>query len=162
MQLEKIVTDWYTFYSQPDTLSTMKNCILYISEYNLNMLKIKINNTINDANLDSLIKEMEFEQFKPIVQFVKKHNHLLQEPVMQTEELEFIKENNSYIVVVKDVRDIHDMNESMKNAAIEKAVNDTIFIALSEEAQIITVKDSVGEIISANNIPVFSLNIRLT
>ena len=162
MQLEKIVTDWYTFYSQPETLSTMKNCILYISEYNLEMLKKKINNTINDANLDSLIKEMEFEQFKPIVQFVKKHNHLLKEPVMQTEELEFIKENNSYIVVVKDVRDIHDMNESMKHITIEKAVNDTIFIALSEEAQIITVKDSVGEIISANNIPVFSLNIRLT
>lgn len=162
MQLEKIVTDWYTFYSQPDTLSTMKNCILYISEYNLNMLKIKINNTINDANLDSLIKEMEFEQFKPIIRFVKRHNHLLKEHVMQTEELEFIKENNSYIVVVKDVRDIHDISETMKNAIIEKAVNDTIFIALSEEAQIITVKDAIGEIISANNIPVFSLNIRLT
>ena len=126
------------------------------------MLKIKINNTINDANLDSLIKEMEFEQFKPIIRFVKRHNHLLKEHVMQTEELEFIKENNSYIVVVKDVRDIHDISETMKNAIIEKAVNDTIFIALSEEAQIITVKDAIGEIISANNIPVFSLNIRLT
>jgi len=81
---------------------------------------------------------------------------------MQPEELEFIKENNSYIVVVKDVRDIHDMSESMKYVVIEKAVNDTIFIALSEEAQIITVKDAVGEIVSANNIPVFSLNIRIS
>ena len=162
MQLEKIVTDWYTFYSQPDTLSAMKNCILYISEYNLEMLKTKINKTINDVNLDLLIREMEFEQFKPIIQFVKKHNHLLKENVMQTEELEFIKEHNSYIVVVKEVRDIHNMNETMKNVIIEKAVNDTIFIALSEEAQIITIKDAVGEIIAANNIPVFSLNIRLT
>ena len=80
---------------------------------------------------------------------------------MQTEELEFIDENNSYIVVVKDIRDIRDMNESMKNISIEKAVNDTIFIALAEDAQIITIKDAIGEVITANNIPVFSLNIRL-
>lgn len=161
MQLEKIVTDWYTFYCQPETLSTMKNCILYISEYNLEMLKKKINDVMNNSSLDSLIKEIEFEQFKPIINFVKRNNIALKEKVMQTEELEFIEENNSYIVVVKDVRDIRDMNESMKNVSIEKAVNDTIFIALSEEAQIITIKDSVGEFIAANNIPVFSLNIRL-
>ena len=53
------------------------------------------------------------------------------------------------------------MNESMKNISIEKAVNDTIFIALAEDAQIITIKDAIGEVITANNIPVFSLNIRL-
>jgi len=75
MQLEKIVTDWYTFYSQPDTLSNMKNCILYISEYNLEMLKKKINDTMNNANLDTLIKEMELEQFKPIIMFVKSNNN---------------------------------------------------------------------------------------
>ena len=161
MQLEKIVTDWYTFYCQPETLSTMKNCILYISEYNLEILKKKINDIINDSNLDSLIKEIEYEQFKPIINFVKRHGVALKEKVMQTEELEFIKENNSYIVVVKDIRDIRDINESMKNISIEKAVNDTIFIAFSEEAQIITIKDAVGEVITANNIPVFSLNIRL-
>lgn len=161
MQLEKIVTDWYTFYCQPETLSTMKNCILYISEYNLEVLKKKINDIMNDSTIDSLIKEMEYEQFKPIINFVKKHGIVLKEKVMQTEELEFIKENNSYIVIVKDIRDIRDMNESMRNISIEKAVNDTIFIALSEDAQIITIKDAVGEVITANNIPVFSLNIRL-
>lgn len=161
MQLEKIVTDWYTFYCQPETLSTMKNCILYISEYNLETLKKKINDTMNDSSIDSLIKEMEYEQFKPIISFVKRHSLTLKEKVMQTEELEFIDENNSYIVVVKDIRDIRDMNESMKNISIEKAVNDTIFIALAEDAQIITIKDAIGEVITANNIPVFSLNIRL-
>lgn len=161
MLLEKMVTDWYTFYCQPDTLSSMKNCVIYISEYNLEMLKFKINEILNDTTTHRIVKEMDFNGYKPIINFIKRNNSLLKENVMQTEEIEFIKENNSYIVVVKDIKDIRNMNESMHDIAVEKADNDTIFIALFEEAQIITIRDAVNRIIKENSIPVFALNIRL-
>lgn len=161
MQLEKIVTDWYTIYCQPETIASMKNCIIYISEYNVELLKRKINEVLNDNSIPKVIKEIDWVQYTPIISFIKRNLNKLNNNAVQTEELVFMEENNSYIVVVKDVKDIRTMNETMNDIAITRADNETIFIALFEEAQIITVRDSIAKIINENSIPVFHLNIRI-
>lgn len=160
MQLEKIVIDWYTLYCKPSTLNDLKNCVVYISEYNIEQFKIAVNKIINDKEKRISEKKFELEQYQNIITFIKKHNSQIKEDVLQTDEILFSKENNSYIVIVKDVKDIRVMNNNLKDRYIDKSENDTIFIALFEEAQIMTVKDSVSELISEQGMPVFCLNIR--
>ena len=160
MQLEKIVIDWYTLYCKPSILNNFKNCVVYISEYNIEQFKIAVNKIINDKEKRISEKKFELEQYQDIITFIKKHSSQIKEDVLQTDELLFSKENNCYMVIVKDVKDIRVMNDSLKDRYIDKSENDTIFIALFEEAQIMTVKDSVSELISEQGMPVFCLNIR--
>ena len=160
MQLEKIVIDWYTLYCKPSILNNFKNCVVYISEYNIEQFKIAVNKIINDKEKRISEKKFELEQYQDIITFIKKHSSQMKEDVLQTDELLFSKENNSYMVIVKDVKDIRVMNDSLKDRYIDKSENDTIFIALFEEAQIMTVKDSVSELILEQGMPVFCLNIR--
>lgn len=162
MQLEKIVMDWYTLYCKPSTLNNLKNCIIYISEYNIEQFKVEVNKIVADKNKMLSEKKFELEQYQNIIAFIKKYNSQIKENVLQTDELLFSKENNSYIVMVKDVKDIRVMNDELKDRYIEKSENDTIFIALFEEAQIMTVKDSVSELVSEQGMPIFCLNIRST
>ena len=160
MQLEKIVIDWYTLYCKPSILNNLKNCVVYISEYNIDCFKLEVNKIINDKEKKISEKKFELEQYQNIITFIKKHNTQIKEDVMQTDEMLFSKENNSYIVVVKDVKDIRAMNDNLRDKYIEKSESDTMFIALFEEAQIMTVKDSVSELISEQGMPIFCLNIR--
>ena len=160
MQLEKIVMDWYTLHSKPMYLNCIKNCIIYISEYNLECLKKKINEIINDKSEPLFFKELEVREYAQIINFVKKNNAVLNEKVMQTDNLPFIEKNNSYIVLVKDVHDIRVMNSELEGLNIAKEVNDTIYIALAEEAQLLTIKDSIEYFVTQNSIPVSVLNIK--
>lgn len=160
MQLEKIVTDWYTFYCKPTTLNEMKNCVIYISANNIECLKWEINKTINNKALTPAQKEIELQGFERFISFIRRNNSILNKEYVQTDELEYIKENNSYIVVVKETREIRELNDKLKDKYINQEENDTIFIGLLEEAQILTIKDTVCELISENEIPVFCLNIK--
>lgn len=162
MQLEKIVVDWYTLYCRPSTLDNLKNCIIYISEYNVECFKDEINKIINDKKKPAKEKKFELEQYKNIINFIRKNNSSLKEEVLQTDELVYMEQNNSYIVIVKDTKDIKAMNDELKDRYIERSENDTLFIALFEEAQILTVKDSVSEFVSGFGLPIFCLNIRNT
>lgn len=160
MQLEKIVTDWYTFYCKPTTLNEMKNCIIYISAYNIECFKKAINKIINNRDFTPIRREIELQGYEKIISFIRKNSNKLNKDYMQTDELEFIKENNSYIVVVKETKDIRTINDKLKDKYIEKEENDTVFIGLLEEAQILTIKDTICELISEYEIPVFCLNIK--
>ena len=160
MQLEKFVTDWYTLYSSTFKIKEMKNCIFYISEGNLEALKKKINEILTDKKLDRSEKEFQFGIYKDFVSFIRRNSAQLGEDVMQTDELAFNYENNSYIVVVKKTKDVRLGLKELQNKNIDILENETIFIALNEEAQIITVKDSFEELIKENKVPVFCLNIR--
>lgn len=160
MQLEKIVTDWYTFYCKPTTLNEMKNCIIYISANNIECLKWEINKTINNKGLTPAQKEIELQGFERFISFIRRNNAILSKEYVQTDELEYIKENNSYIVVVKETRDIRELNDKLNDKYINQEENDTIFIGLLEEAQILTIKDTVCELVSEYEIPVFCLNIK--
>ena len=160
MQLEKIVTDWYTFYCRPSALNNMKNCIIYISDYNLQCLKKAINDIVNNKDLSKFQKEIELESFNKIIGFVRKNNVELNKEFVQTDELEFIKENNSYIVVVKETKDVRLLKEGLKNLYIQKEENETIYVALFENAQIFTIKDSLCRTITKYEIPLFFTNIK--
>lgn len=160
MQLEKIVMDWYTIHSKPMYINSIKNCVIYVSEYNLECLKKKINEIINAKYESPFLKELEIREYANIINFVKRNNVVLKEKVMQTDELPFIEANNSYIVLVKDVHDIRVMNSELEGLHIAKEVNDTIYIALAEEAQLLTIKDSIEYFVTQNSIPVSVLNIK--
>ena len=157
MQLEKIVTDWYTFYAKTSFLNEIKNCIIYISERNINRLKKEINNTVNSKDISFLQKELDLEAFKNFINFIRVNNSLISQDCIQTDELLFVKANNSYIVVVKETKDVTTFSEGLE---LDDYENDTIYIALSEDSQILTVKDSLCEIIQEYEFPVFCLNIR--
>lgn len=160
MQLEKIVTDWYTIYSSPSKINSLKNCVLYISYSNLQKIKKVINDIVNDTKLKDFEKEMELSGFASIIDFIKRNYKEIESDYLETEELSFIEENNSFIVVVKEVRDVRQLNNELDDIVLNKEENDTLFVALLEDAQIFTVKDSFCYMIKEYEIPVFSLNIK--
>lgn len=160
MQLEKIVTDWHTLFCAPSKIKDLKNCIIYISYSNLQKLKSEINNIVNNKSLDDFEKEMQLYSFDKIVGFIRTNFKEIESDYMQTDEIEFISENNSFIVVVKDTKNIKMLNNKLDNLELTKEDNDTIYISLIEEAQIFTVKDTLCEKIHEYKIPVFALNIK--
>lgn len=160
MQLEKIVTDWYTLFCSPSKINNLRNCVIYISYSNLQKVKKSINNIVNDASLKDFQRKAELSGFEPIIEFIKTNNKDLKSDYLETEELPFIQSNNSFIVIVKETKDIKLLNENLSELDINKEENDTIYVALIEEAQILTVKDSFCYTIDEYEIPVFVLNIR--
>lgn len=160
MQLEKIVTDWHTLYSSPSKINNLKNCVIYISYSNLQKLKRMINGIVNDSKLKDYEKEVELLNFDKIIDFIKRNNAEIESDYLETEELPFVSENNSFIVIVKEVRDIRKMNEDLYDITLSKEENETVYVALLEDAQILTIKDSFCYMIKEYEIPVFYLNIK--
>lgn len=160
MQLEKFVTDWYTFYCKPLKINELKNCVIYISAYNIECFKKTVNDIMNNNSLSKFQKEIELESFAEIIAFIKRNSKALNEEVVQTEELLFIKENNSYIVVVKETKDIRNLKKELETINIDRDVNESIFIAIAEESQLITIKDTTCDLIRDFELPVFCLNIK--
>lgn len=160
MQLEKIVTDWYTMYCSPSKIKNLKNCAIYISYSNLQKLKSEINGIVNNHKLSEFEKEVELLNFDQIIKFIRNNNNQIESDYMQTDELEFIPENNSFIVVVKDTKNIKMLNEKLTNLEVTKEENDTLYLALIEEAQILTIKDALCNKILKYELPIFTLNIK--
>lgn len=158
MLLEKMVVDWTTIYSYPDSLDYLTNCVIYISISNFNILKQKINADINSSSRGN--REHIIKRYNSFIRFVKKHSKKLNEHVMQTDELIYNEKNNSYIVVVKDVKDVRLLSESLEDVYFEDYENETIFVAISEESQILTGSDLIMELIEENELPIFIVDIR--
>ena len=159
MLLEKIVVDWYTLYAKPTTISEMKNCIIYTSLNNIECLKKKINELFNDRDMDETMKEFELNLYNDIVKFIKRNMANFNDIRVQSDKLEFKKENNSYFIIVRETKDITQNNPKLENIKISREENEAIFIALSEGSQFLTIDDTIIELINKNEIPVFCVNI---
>lgn len=160
MQLEKIVTDWYTLYSSPSKIQSLKNCIIYLSYSNLEQFKKAINGIINDKNLTDFQKEVELSGYEELIKFIKQNYEVIESDYLETEEIPFIEENNSFVVIVKEVKDVKQLSPAYFDLPFTREENDTAFVALLEDSQIFTVKDSFCYMIKEYEIPVFALNIK--
>ena len=154
--LEKIVIDWKTLFSRPILVRNMKNCILYISDSNIEKYKQRINKFINSPNTSKEYINAELIYHKDFINFIKHNSEIINQPVMQTDEILFDKNNNSYIVIVKSTKDVSLMLPN--SLPLNQCDNDTLFIALAEEAQLFTTSSSLLDAISNNNLAVFIIN----
>lgn len=159
MKLEKIVTDGMTLFFNPNMVKNMTNCVIYLSEKNYNHFLELVYNFQTNRQTPEFIKKEKMQSFKKFIDFGKKNIDVINKDCVQTDELLWDERNNSYIVIVKQVKNIGKTMQLPIKAFLDDYVNDTIYIGLSEEATIVTASRDVIITIKENKLDVATIDL---
>lgn len=158
MELNKITTDGISLYGMPNLFYEMKDTVIYISYSNYLLLKNLIKDAINNA-VSSSDKSYEVKRYAPIINFVKNNEELINGDFLQSDPILFSEEKNNFIAIQKDTKDVAISIEKVPERYLTKEENDTIYTALIESTELLTLNACILEPIERFEIPILAINI---
>lgn len=157
MELNKITTDAMSLYGKPSLFYEMKDTIIYISYSNYSLLKSLIQNTISTSPIED--KGDEVRRYSPIINFVKNNDKLLSGDFLQSDPILFIESQNNYIAIQKDIKDVSIIANGIPKNYLSEDENDTIYTAIVESTELLSLNVCILDPIERFEIPVFAINI---
>lgn len=158
MEYNKITTDALTLYGKPDFINEIKDTYIYISYSNYTLLKDMIVEGINKG-VTAEEKNIEKKIMSTYILFIQKYDKKLREDYVQTDPLLLDEENNVFMIIQKDVKDISGTYEGLSAGYLSTEENDTIYTALLESTELLTINSCISDPVKDFDIPVFTINI---
>lgn len=158
MELNKITTDALSLYGMPNLFYEMNNTIIYISYSNYLLLKRLIKEAIDNA-LSSKSKTIEVKRYAQLIRFVKNNEEQINKEFLQSDPMVLCEDKNNYIAIQKDTKNIALTIDSISPTYLSKEENDTIYTALIESTELLTLNACILEPIERFEIPIFAINI---
>lgn len=158
MELNKITTDALSIYGMPSLFYEMKDTVIYISYSNYLLLKNLVKDAINKA-VSSSDKSYEVKRYAPIINFVKNSEEIISGEFLQSDPILLSEEKNNFIAIQKDTKDVSISTPTVPKNYLSEEENDTIYTALIESAELLTLNACILEPIKRFEIPILAINI---
>ena len=158
MNLNKITTDAISLYAKTDLFKNMDNTIIYLSYSNYLLLKKLIIERVNSA-ISEEVKAIELKTMKELIDFVNVNDSLLNGDFLQSDPLPYINSKNIFIAIQKDVKKISEAVESIRPDYLTEEENDTLYTALLESTEVLTLNRGLLDPINDFEIPIFAIDI---
>lgn len=158
MNLNKITTDAISLYAKTDLFKNMDNTIIYLSYSNYLLLKKLIIEGVNSA-ISEEVKAIELKIMKELIDFVNVNDSLLNGDFLQSDPLPYINSKNIFIAIQKDVKKISEAVENIRPDYLTEEENDTLYTALLESTEVLTLNKGLLDPINDFEIPIFAIDI---
>ena len=96
---------------------------------------------------------------KELIDFVNVNDSLLNGDFLQSDPLPYINSKNIFIAIQKDVKKISEAVESIRPDYLTEEENDTLYTALLESTEVLTLNKGLLDPINDFEIPIFAIDI---
>lgn len=158
MSLNKITTDAMSLYAKINLFKSMENSIIYLSYSNYVLLKKLIKKGIHTA-VSKEVRAIELETMKELIDFINTNDNLLKDDFLQSDPLPYIESKQLFIAIQKDVKKISEAVESIRPDYLTEEENDTLYTALIESTEVLTLNRGLLDPINDFEIPIFAIDI---